>query len=84
MLMTQQLLPTDHATRLEFCERVLEEMENGQFPLNQILFTDEAHFYLHGDVNNQNMRYWSEENPRIIQEKPLHSSKIVLNIRVLI
>lgn len=78
MLMTQQLLTTDHATRLQFCERLLDEIESNDFPIDKVLFTDEAHFYLHGDVNTQNMRYWSSENPRIIQEKPLHSPKVTV------
>jgi hypothetical protein len=27
------------------------------------LFSDEANFYVHGEVNRQNMRYWSDSNP---------------------
>lgn len=38
--------------------------------------SDEAHFYLIGDINNQNCRYWPTENPCEIHEKPLHSPKV--------
>jgi hypothetical protein len=29
-----------------------------------ILMTDVAHFHLSGYVNEQNFRYWAEENPQ--------------------
>ncbi|GFY03502.1 uncharacterized protein TNCV_3211391 [Trichonephila clavipes] len=41
-----------------------------------ILWTDEAHFSLHGDVNNHNCRIWATSNPREYTQKPLHSSKV--------
>ncbi|KAJ8953826.1 hypothetical protein NQ318_006676 [Aromia moschata] len=31
--------------------------------LRNIVFSDEATFYLDGTVNRQNYRYWSPENP---------------------
>ena len=82
MLMTQQLLDMDHTLRLGFCTRILKEIEEKTVPLQQILFTDEAHFYLHGDVNSQNMRYWSVNNPHIIHEKPLHSPRLTVWVGV--
>ncbi|GFW88091.1 putative transposable element [Trichonephila clavipes] len=33
----------------------------------QILFSDEAHFWLNGYVNKQNCRIWSEANPQVPQ-----------------
>ena len=78
MLMTQQLLDIDHTMRLGFCVRILKKIKEKTVPLENILFTDEAHFFLHGDVNSQNMRYWSDNNPHIIQEKPLHSPKLTV------
>ncbi|GFX09840.1 DUF4817 domain-containing protein [Trichonephila clavipes] len=41
-----------------------------------ILWTDEAHFWLHGDVNNHNCRIWATSNPREYTQKPLHSPKV--------
>ncbi|GFV72470.1 putative DD41D transposase [Trichonephila clavipes] len=41
----------------------------------RILFSDEAHFWLNGYVNKQNCRIWSESNPQVYVETPLHSEK---------
>lgn len=50
-----------------------------RFPtLNNILFSDEAHFHLNGHVNKQNCRYWAEENPKSKHQKPLHSPKVTV------
>lgn len=78
ILYTQQLLPADHAARATFSELMLQKIESQEIPLGSILITDEAHFYLHGDVNKQNVRYWSDENPRLINEEPLHSPKVTV------
>jgi hypothetical protein len=40
--------------------------------------SDEAHFELSGSVNRQNMRYWSDNNPRRLHGKPLHSERITV------
>ncbi|GFT58848.1 DUF4817 domain-containing protein [Trichonephila clavipes] len=36
---------------------------------------DEAHFWLNGYVNKQNCRIWSEANPQVYVETPLHPEK---------
>ncbi|GFV44727.1 uncharacterized protein TNCV_3702 [Trichonephila clavipes] len=36
---------------------------------------DEAHFWLNGYVNKQNCRIWSEANPQVFVETPLHPEK---------
>ncbi|GFU22253.1 uncharacterized protein TNCV_4855991 [Trichonephila clavipes] len=41
----------------------------------RILFSDEAHFWLNGYVNKQNYRIWSEANPQVYVETPLHPEK---------
>ncbi len=38
-----------------------------------MLFSDEVHFDLHGNVNCQNMWCYSETNPKVTREEPLHS-----------
>ncbi|GFX93163.1 putative transposable element [Trichonephila clavipes] len=40
----------------------------------RILFSDEAHFRLNGYVKN-NCRIWSESNPQVYVETPLHPEK---------
>ncbi|GFW46195.1 uncharacterized protein TNCV_4210741 [Trichonephila clavipes] len=42
----------------------------------RILFSDEAHFWLNGYVNKQNCRIWSEDNPQVYVETPLHPEKL--------
>ncbi|GFV71630.1 hypothetical protein TNCV_3534211 [Trichonephila clavipes] len=42
------------------------------------LFSDEAHFWLKGYVNKQNCRIWSEANPQVYVETPLHPEKLTV------
>ncbi|GFW35611.1 uncharacterized protein TNCV_2462511 [Trichonephila clavipes] len=40
--------------------------------------SDEAHFWLNGYVNKQNCRTWSEANPQVYVETPLHPEKLTV------
>ncbi|GFW67578.1 muscleblind-like protein 1 [Trichonephila clavipes] len=44
----------------------------------QILFSDEVHFWLNGYVNKQNCSIWSEANPQVYVETPLHPEKLTV------
>ncbi|GFX18390.1 putative transposable element [Trichonephila clavipes] len=44
----------------------------------RILFSNEAHFWLNGYVNKQNCRIWSETNPQVYVETPLHPEKLTV------
>ncbi|GFX34890.1 transposable element Tc3 transposase [Trichonephila clavipes] len=44
----------------------------------RILCSDEAHFWLNGYVNKQNCRIWSEANPQVYVETPLHPEKLTV------
>ncbi|GFS78696.1 hypothetical protein TNCV_3148711 [Trichonephila clavipes] len=44
----------------------------------RILFSEEAHFWLNGYVNKQNCRIWSEANPQVYVETPLHPEKLTV------
>ncbi|GFU86154.1 hypothetical protein TNCV_368121 [Trichonephila clavipes] len=44
----------------------------------RILFSDEAHFWLNGYVNKPNGRIWSEANPQVYVETPLHPEKLTV------
>ncbi|GFV17996.1 uncharacterized protein TNCV_168011 [Trichonephila clavipes] len=44
----------------------------------RILFSDEAHFWLNGYVNKQDCRIWSEANPQVYVETPLHPEKLTV------
>ncbi|GFV16126.1 hypothetical protein TNCV_3378901 [Trichonephila clavipes] len=39
---------------------------------------DEAHFWLNGYVNKQNCRIWTEPNPQVYVETPLHPEKLTV------
>jgi transposase len=59
----QKLNEDDPDRRLEFCDWALQQYHADRlFPFT-ILFSDEANFYINGEVNKQNTRYWSSENP---------------------
>lgn len=41
----------------------------------KIVFSDEAHYLLDGCVNKQNGRFWIEDQPKALQELPMHPEK---------
>ncbi|GFU74216.1 DUF4817 domain-containing protein [Trichonephila clavipes] len=49
-----------------------------RLPLFPIFISDEAHFWLNGYVNKQNGRIWSEANPQVYVETPLHPEKLTV------
>lgn len=69
LIILHQLCEDDADRRLEFCE--IMENKIGQYPnyVKNICFSDECSFSLCGTVNKQNVRYWSDTNPRIIREE---------------
>ncbi|GFV89188.1 DUF4817 domain-containing protein [Trichonephila clavipes] len=71
-----ELLPADTAQREAFAKWAFSKMEQDPTWAFNILWTDEAHFSLHGDVNNHNCRIWATSNPREYTQKPLHSPKV--------
>ncbi|GFV58809.1 uncharacterized protein TNCV_3731451 [Trichonephila clavipes] len=48
------------------------------FSLGEAILIDEAHFWLNGYVNKQNCRIWSEANPQVYVETPLHPEKLTV------
>ncbi|GFU48876.1 hypothetical protein TNCV_2024331 [Trichonephila clavipes] len=40
--------------------------------------SDEAHFWLNGYVNKQNCRIWSEANPQVYVDTPLHPETLTV------
>ena len=72
----QALTESDFTDRLEFAHWFLESCTNDSEFLEDVLWTDEAHFYLHGQVSSQNCMIWSKENPQAFTTSPLHPPKI--------
>ncbi|GFT67448.1 uncharacterized protein TNCV_2360611 [Trichonephila clavipes] len=65
----------DHQARRRFVEWAQNEIAVVPDFHKRILFSDEAHFWLNGYVNKQNCRIWSEANPQVYVETPLHPEK---------
>ncbi|KAJ8962552.1 hypothetical protein NQ318_000944 [Aromia moschata] len=63
-----ELAEDDFDRRTEFCEYMMDHNNQNNGFIANILFSDEATFFLNGHVNRQNTRYWSQENPHWMQE----------------
>ncbi|GFY16666.1 hypothetical protein TNCV_2787911 [Trichonephila clavipes] len=68
----------DHQARRRFVEWAQKEIVVVPDFNKRILFSDEAHFWLNGYVNKQNCRIWSEANPQVHVETPLHPEKLTV------
>ncbi|GFY31616.1 uncharacterized protein K02A2.6 [Trichonephila clavipes] len=68
----------DHQARRRFVELAQNEIAVVPDFHKRILFSDEAHFWLNGYVNKQNCRIWSEANPQVYVETPLHPEKLTV------
>ncbi|GFS81941.1 hypothetical protein TNCV_2497281 [Trichonephila clavipes] len=68
----------DHQARRRFVEWAQKETAVVPDFQKRILFSDEAHFWLNGYVNKQKCRIWSEANPQVYVETPLHPEKLTV------
>ncbi|GFV29322.1 putative DD41D transposase [Trichonephila clavipes] len=68
----------DHQARRRFVEWAQNEIAVVPDFHKRILFSNEAHFWLNGYVNKQNCRFWSEANPQVYVEAPLHPEKLTV------
>ncbi|GFY27006.1 uncharacterized protein TNCV_931471 [Trichonephila clavipes] len=72
------ILQTDNQARCRFVEWAQNEIAVVPDFHKRLLFSDEAHFWLNGNVNIQNCRILSEANPLVYVETPLHPSKLTV------
>ncbi|GFY30036.1 hypothetical protein TNCV_4073491 [Trichonephila clavipes] len=68
----------DHQAKRRFVEWAQNNIAVVPDFHKRILFSDEAHFWLNGYVNKQNCRIWSEANPQVYVETPLHPEKLTV------
>ncbi|GFX47309.1 hypothetical protein TNCV_1914091 [Trichonephila clavipes] len=68
----------DHQARRRFVDWAQNEIAVVPYFHKRILFSDEAHFCVKGYVNKQNCRIWSEANPQVYVETPLHPEKLTV------
>ncbi|GFX27530.1 putative DD41D transposase [Trichonephila clavipes] len=67
-----------HQARRRFVEWAQNEIAVVPDFHKRILFSDEAHFRVNGYVNKQNCLIWSEANPQVYVERPLHPEKLTV------
>ncbi|GFV46812.1 mariner Mos1 transposase [Trichonephila clavipes] len=68
----------DHQARRRFVEWAQNEIAVVPDFHKRILFSDESHFWWNGYVNKQNCRIWTEANPQVYVETPLHPEKLTV------
>ncbi|GFW88792.1 hypothetical protein TNCV_4972851 [Trichonephila clavipes] len=68
----------DHQARRRFVKWAQNKIAVVPDFHKRILFSDEAHFWFNGYVNKQNCRIWSEANPQVYVETPLHPEKLTV------
>ncbi|GFT67029.1 transposase [Trichonephila clavipes] len=68
----------DHQARRRFVEWAQNEIAVVPDLHKRILFSDEAQFWLNSYVNKQNGRIWSDANPQVYVETPLHPEKLTV------
>ena len=74
IMVVQELSESDYETRTNLSRDILQSIP----PTSVTICSDEAHFHLSGTVNKQNFRYWSQNNPRELHQRPLHSPKVTV------
>jgi hypothetical protein len=65
----------DYEKRLNFAKWFVSLPKNAKF---HFIFSDEAYFYLHLPLNKQNNRIWSDSDPFLGVEIPLHDQKVMV------
>ncbi|GFV42810.1 putative DD41D transposase [Trichonephila clavipes] len=68
----------DHQARRRFVEWAQNEIAFVPDFHKRIVLRDEAHFWLNGYVNKQSCCIWSEANPQVYVETPLHPEKLTV------
>ncbi|GFW35641.1 uncharacterized protein TNCV_4434921 [Trichonephila clavipes] len=59
-------------------ELIQQRERNAHLEADLAAARDEAHFWLNGYVNKQNCHIWSEANPQVCVETPLHPEKLTV------
>lgn len=76
--MAEHMSEDDPDRRMEFCEWVLSKLKEDANISTKILFTDEANFYVNGEVNWENLHYWNNGNPHWMSPTRMHGADKVM------
>ena len=60
-------MPGDQERRFDFCNFVLNILDENPDFLKEVLWSDECQFSRKGSINTQNTHYWSLENPHLFR-----------------
>lgn len=71
----QKLTPDDMRKRVTMCEWFSAKIDEDPNFLDNVWFSDEAHFLLSGHVNSKNNIFWGSTPPEHCLQRPLHSTK---------
>ena len=71
----QKLTDADKEKRVTMCEWFCNVLENDENFLDNVWFSNEAHFLLSGHVNSKNNIFWGSRVPEEVLQRPLHSVK---------
>lgn len=66
--LVHELNEDDFDRRMQFCETMQEKIAEDPYFVKKTCFSDECTFFLNGEVNRHNSRYWSPENPHLAHE----------------
>ena len=71
-----KLTTQDQRARVAMCNWFNDKMEEDEDWIDNVWFSDEAHFHLDGHVNSKNCVFWGTQPPQEVLQRPLHSSKV--------
>ena len=79
----QTLIQNDVTKRVEMCHWFGSKIEENRDFLQNVWFSDEAHFSLSGHVNNKNSVFWGSQAPHKVLQRSLHSVKCTAWVAIL-
>ena len=72
-MLKEALFPTDNQARLDYALRFQQLARDNADFMNNLVMSDEVHFYLNGFFNKQNSKFWGFDNPRNIMQHHFNS-----------
>ena len=79
----QTLTQNDMTKRVEMCQWFQSKIEENRNFLQNVWFSDEAHFSLSGHVNSKNSVFWGSQVPHEVLQRSLHSVKCTAWVAIL-
>ena len=70
-----KLAEGDKEKRVNLCRWFCDRIDDNPDFLDDVWFSDEAHFLLSGHVNSKNSIFWGTTPPEVCLQRPLHSMK---------